>query len=189
MFRKEGLCALATSGDRISHQCGGLYPALVDFQESEMRTRSDQLVFSNESRSLFPIQYPEVVGNMDQCTQSVCPVGRGSSPGRGIQYNLASSPAKCLIAEKPRKEFRGRRLFVRSAKRISLGTRIEAAPRRLYSRRIPTERRVHIIARLRTCAVSTWDFRYLNITRRGYHQLNPLRGYWCPWPCPYRVSI
>ena len=65
-FRKEGLRALATNGAQLTHQCGGLYQALVEFQGSEMRTNSELMVFANENRALFPTQYPEVMGISDQ---------------------------------------------------------------------------------------------------------------------------
>ena len=37
-------------------QCGGLYPAMREFQEDEMRPRADQLTFAHENRELPPVQ-------------------------------------------------------------------------------------------------------------------------------------
>ena len=48
-FSKVELCSFATKGDNIIRQRGGLYPALVSFQESEMRNRPDQLQFAKEN--------------------------------------------------------------------------------------------------------------------------------------------
>ena len=55
-YIKEGFCALAANGDLLIHQFGRLYQTPMEFQESEMRTHSEQMVFANENRVMFPTQ-------------------------------------------------------------------------------------------------------------------------------------
>ena len=54
-FSPDSLCALAAKGDQLIDQCGGVYPALVEFQESQMRRHTDQLAFAFEHKDLFPV--------------------------------------------------------------------------------------------------------------------------------------
>ena len=71
VFIKGELLSLAIRGGQLIHQCGGVYPALQKFQGSEMRTHPAQMMFAHENRSLFPIQYPAVVGILDQGVRAV----------------------------------------------------------------------------------------------------------------------
>ena len=71
VFSKEGLFASATHGDQLIHQRGRLYPALMGYRESEMRANSDQIIFADENRSLFPTQYTAVMGILRQGVREV----------------------------------------------------------------------------------------------------------------------
>ena len=112
-FPETGMCSLSNAGGSIIRQSGGLYPALVDFQECEMRNRADQLVFARGNHTLFPAKYPEITGSLDQGGRAVYDKGVGlSSRVRGLNYNATSSDQTELIAKKLWKDISSRRIFV-----------------------------------------------------------------------------
>ena len=59
----------------------GVYPALQEFQEVEMRPRAEQLSFARENRALFPAQYPDVIGILDQGVRAAYDRVAGTTPG------------------------------------------------------------------------------------------------------------
>lgn len=65
------LCDLASNGDLLIRQCGGLYPAMRGFQEEEMRPHADQLAFAHGNLGLFPVQYPAAVGILAQGVREI----------------------------------------------------------------------------------------------------------------------
>ena len=109
-YSKEGICALAIAGNQLIRQCGGVYPALVEFQENEMRMHADQLNFATENRDMFPVQYPAVLGILDQGVRAVYDKGVEKSPrARGLSYHPSSSE---MVADKFWKDIRQRQFFV-----------------------------------------------------------------------------
>ena len=134
-YSKESLCALAANGDRLIDQCGGVYPALVEFQENQMRLHNEQLNFASGHRDLSPVQYPEVVNILDQGVRAVYNRGAAIAPRvRGLPYK--KSPTE-MIAGKFRKDIRARRLFACSANCISQDAPIEATPTATVEKKKP----------------------------------------------------
>ena len=98
IYSNDGICALAIKGGQLIRQCGGVYPALVEFQENEMRTHADQLNFPTENRDMFPAQQPDVLGILDQGVRALYDKGAATAPRvRVLPYNPASSE---MIADK-----------------------------------------------------------------------------------------
>lgn len=129
-FSKEEMCNLAPRGDSVIQSCGGLYPALVEYQESEMRLNANQMSFATENRNLPPIQYPAVVGILDQGVRAVYSRGVGVTPRtRGLPYSVSTPDTAELIAWNFRRDVRARGFFACSTKSISLETPIEETPR------------------------------------------------------------
>ena len=149
-YTKDDLCALAVKGDQLIQQRGGVYPALVEFQENQMRKHNGQMGFASEHKDLFPVQYPAVVGILDQGVRAVYNRGVGFSPRvRGLPYNTASTD---LIAENFWKDIRAQRLFVCSTLSITLDTPIEATPTTTVEKKNPDRSISHdrrVIAGLR----------------------------------------
>ena len=78
-----------------------------------MRPHADQITFAHENRELPPVQYPAVVGILDQWVRAIYDLGVGAVPRvRGLPYNQSSTSNTELIAEKLRKDIRARRIFV-----------------------------------------------------------------------------
>ena len=71
VYTRDDLCALAVKGDQLIQHCGGLYPALVEFQEDQMRKYESQMVFAFEHKNMPPVQYPAAVGILDQGARAV----------------------------------------------------------------------------------------------------------------------
>ena len=46
------ICSLGNKGGDVFRQSAGLYPALVNLQECEMRSRHDQIEFAHENRAM-----------------------------------------------------------------------------------------------------------------------------------------
>ena len=65
--------------DKIIRQYGGLYPALMGVQESEIRLLAAQLEYAHENRGSSPSQYPSVVGILDQGVRAEYSNGEGGN--------------------------------------------------------------------------------------------------------------
>ena len=138
VFSEEKLRSLAREGDILIRQCGGLYPALAAFQESEMRAPNEQLDFAHEHALLFPAQYPAVTDILIQGVTAVYNRGVGVAPRvRGLPYNMTSPDQTLLIASKLWKDIAHRRIFVCSAAVVGEDSPIEATPTTTVEKKNP----------------------------------------------------
>ena len=64
----------------IIQHFGGLYLALLDFEECDSRGHAVHMEYAHEGRELFPIQYPSVVGILRQWVRALYGNGIGALP-------------------------------------------------------------------------------------------------------------
>ena len=57
-FPQSQFFALAGQGDTIIRQSGGMYPALMNVKEREMRNYAERLGIARENKAFYPAQYP-----------------------------------------------------------------------------------------------------------------------------------
>ena len=103
-----------------------------------MRMNADHMTFGNENRTLFPIQYPAVMGMLGHGVRAVYARGVvGALRKRGLPYSISTPATTELVAEKFQKDMRARRFFACPTKRISPDTPIEATPTTAVEKKTP----------------------------------------------------
>ena len=137
-FAESQLRSLAQQGDIITRQSGGLYPALQNLQEREMRNYADQLEFAHEHNALFPAQYPAIVDILNRGVRAVYSRGVGVTPRiRGLPYNRSAPDQTLSIASKLWKDVHARRMFACSTATVTDETPIDATPTTTVEKKNP----------------------------------------------------
>ena len=83
VYSHPELRPLSRKGDFIIQQRGGLYPALVNFQECEIRDHVGWVDFDHENHELPPVQYHAIVGSLDHGAREVYDKGLSHLHGYG----------------------------------------------------------------------------------------------------------